>query len=161
VDPGRLELGRRRSARSEHAPRALLRHPAVVVDESEETDAEASREQRGEADEVTPRAALLDRDVERILDRPDAVLEHVEEQEEKDARGRSTEERAERGARAVQTADRQPDEDRRAGHRAQQQDLTGAHVRRTLQASVDVRQPLHARDVVYSRAVAGHSVDDY
>ena len=82
--PGGLELGGRGRAGAEQALRALLRHPAVVVDEAEEADAEAAGEQRGEPDEVAPRAAGVDRGVERVLHRADAVLEHVEEEEEQD-----------------------------------------------------------------------------
>jgi len=65
----------------------------------------------------------VDGRLERVLHRPDAVLEHVEEQEEQDPGRRRAQRRLQGEAAVLNATDRQPDEDGRARDGAQKKDL--------------------------------------
>src|SRR5205823_11380248 len=113
-DPRRLELGRRGGARAEQRPAPLARDPPVVHDEAKEADPDADRTERPESEELPP--VVCGR---RVVDRPDRVLEHVEQQEEEDARRERAERALQARARRLEPAERKAEEDRRAGDPAE------------------------------------------
>src|SRR5204863_527034 len=107
---------------AEYAPgdERLVPEPRIHL---HELDDHVEDRSRGEGDEVAPRAAVVDGGVKRVLDRADAVLENVVEQEQQDPGRRGAERRLQGEAAVLDPTDRQADEDGRARDGAQQQDL--------------------------------------
>src|SRR5258708_38812676 len=89
--------------------------------------------------------------MQRRLDRIDRAGEHVPEQEDEDSGGERGEASACRRPESLNPRDGQAEEDRRAGDRAEEKDVCGAHVRVAL-------QPAYGQ---YSQMAQGHSVDEY
>src|SRR5436309_1110072 len=75
------------------------------------------------------------------LDRVDGLAEDGQEQEDENPCRRRGEERFRRRLYALHAADRQAEEDRHAGDRAEPEGLGGAHVRLTLQARISQPWP--------------------
>src|SRR5258706_15705900 len=88
--------------------------------------------------------------VQRRFDRVDCPCEHVPEQEDEDS-GRERRERGTGRGSDLEPADRHAEEDRRAGDRAEDEDVRCAHVRVALQQAYGQ----------YSQMAQGHSVDEY
>jgi hypothetical protein len=65
--------------------------------------------------------------VERLLDGRHGVGPHVDKQEDEHANGDGVQECPRRQAQVVQTAHREPDEDREAGDGAEEHGLGGTH----------------------------------
>ena len=82
--PRRTRQPTRRPGRASPCSRCA-RDPAVVVDEGHQPGRRAGGEQDREPGEPRPRAAVVDRPFQRLLDRLDAVLDDLDEQEEQDA----------------------------------------------------------------------------
>ena len=120
-----LELVDRRGAGTDERGRAARRaalHPLRVVDEPHQAEREAGEPDRAEGGEGAPVAS-----VELLLDRLDRPGEHVPEQEEEDARRKRAHPRTRGGAEIAQPSHRQPEEDRPAGDRAEEERLGGGH----------------------------------
>jgi hypothetical protein len=122
-EPGEVVLllqfgGRRRAGAEQERLTAARLHPRVVVDERQQPDAEPDREQGREPEEAAVVPA-----VERVLDRLDGVREDVPEEEEEDpGRDAASIERT-FGRDVAHPRDRQADEDRAAGDRAEEKGL--------------------------------------
>ena len=169
-EPGALGvLGDRRGARPDHVRRRPVPHPAVVVDEAHQADDQSAGQQRGEADELAPRAAVRHRLLERLLDRADAVGEDVVEQEHEDPRGEAAQRRPQPGVGALDAAQREPQEDCEACDCAEDEDLGRAHeqvvlsavVRNTLQRRRDYSPPPAPPQTGTALTAQRHSVDEY
>jgi hypothetical protein len=92
------------------------------VREAEEPDAEAHDVDEADGDELAP--GPVDH---RFLEGFGRVGEHVEQEEDQDARRQTAEEGLEPEAPALQTAEREPEEDREPRHRPQGDRLPCAH----------------------------------
>ncbi len=144
LDPGaRRELVDRRRTGTDEGGAAPLLHPAVVVDEAHQARDEPAREQSRVADELTPRPLALDGSLESLLHGPDAVREHVPEQEEENAARKGGEAGLHSNVDAPYTAEGQAEQDRESGDGAECESLCRRHavgrpfvvdVRLTLQA---------------------------
>ena len=89
------------------------RRTAHVVDEAEQADPKAADEH---AEEQRQRSRL---GPDRVLDRLDRVLDDVDEEEEEDPDGEGVEERHVARRHDPDAGQRQPEEDREAGDRAE------------------------------------------
>src|SRR5260370_37160523 len=89
--------------------------------------------------------------MQRRLDRVDRAGEHVPEQEDEDPRGERGEACACRRPESLNPCHGQAEEDRRAGDRAEEEDVCGAHVRVAL-------PPAYGQ---YSQMAQGHSIHRY
>jgi hypothetical protein len=131
LDPRpRGELVDRGRAGPDEGRRALAGHPPVVVDEAHQAECKPAAEQGRELQHAAPVVVL-----DRRLDRLDAVREHVPEQEQEDAGRERRQGRAHLRRGAAVAAERQAEEDREPGDRAEDERLRRAHVRQTLQTS--------------------------
>ena len=70
---------------------------------------------------------MVGRGLQRRLDGLDAVDEHVPEQEEQDSRRHRAQRRLQPRARAPDPPDRKTEEDREAGERAEDEQLSRGH----------------------------------
>src|SRR5262249_12040236 len=86
---------------------------------------------------------------------------HVPEEEEEDPDRDRAQERLDADVGRLHPAEGKTEEDGRARERAEEQDLAGAHVRRTLHAPCKARHTRRASTLGAMAHGSGHSVDEY
>ena len=151
-----LELGHRRGAGAEHRLAAAAPEPAVVQREAQQPDRETAGQERRKPEEA-PVVAVGQRPFDRL---------------DRGGQRRPTEERAgslspwrsgttSPEADRLHAPDRKAEEDRQPGHRAQEEDLPRAHVRRTLHGLYGRHTSATDSTLDAMAQTHGHSVDEY